>query len=37
MRVTAFQREFVKLHKILAPLPAKVRPQILAELGKVFG
>jgi hypothetical protein len=36
-RVTAFQREFVKMHKILAPLPAKVRPQILDELKKVFG
>lgn len=37
MRVTAFQREFVKLHKILAPVPAKARLQIIAELNKVFG
>lgn len=37
MRVTAFQREFVKLHKILAPIPGKARTQIIAELQKVFG
>lgn len=37
MRVTAFQREFVKLHKILAPISAKARNQIIAELQKVFG
>lgn len=37
MRVTAFQREFVKLHKILVGIPGKARTQIIAELQKVFG
>lgn len=37
MRVTAYQREFVKLHKILAPIAQKARAQIIAELTKVLG